>query len=184
VRHIETTMCIPLPRKKDIRYRFDLAGGATMDVGCYAIHELRLLAGAEPEVTAASAKLARPNVDRWMRADFRFADGRTGRMTCALWSVRLVTLSARVSGTDGELRVLNPTGPQLFNRLTVRAKSRTTRERVRGDASYVYQLQAFADAVRDGEPVLTGPEDSVANMAVIDDVYRKAGLPVRGTEGA
>ena len=41
-------MCIPLPLPKDIRYRYDLAGGATMDVGCYAIHLLRFLADAEP----------------------------------------------------------------------------------------------------------------------------------------
>jgi predicted dehydrogenase len=181
VRHIETALCIPLPMKNDIRYRFELAGGATMDVGCYAIHQLRLLAGAEPDVIAASAKLARPYVDRWMQADFRFHDGRTGRMTCALWSARLFNLSARVSGTDGELRAFNLTGPQFYNRLKVTAKSRTSRERVRGDASYVYQLRAFAAAVPEGAPVLTGPADAVANMRVIDEVYRAAGLPVRGT---
>ncbi|HSS10783.1 MAG TPA: hypothetical protein VLL25_12915, partial [Acidimicrobiales bacterium] len=116
----------------------------------------------------------------WMRADFRFADGRTGRMTCALWSARLFRLSAHVSGTEGELRVVNPTGPQYYNRLKVRAKTRTTRERVRGDATYVYQLQAFAAGVLEGQPVLTGPADAVTNMRVIDDVYRAAGLPVRG----
>jgi predicted dehydrogenase len=181
IRHIETVMCIPLPLKDDIRYRYDLAGGATMDTGCYAIHQLRFLAGAEPEVVAASAKLARPNVDRWMQADFRFPDGRTGRMTCALWSARLFDLSVRVSGTDGELRVFNPTGPQYFSSLRVKAKSRTARERVRGDATYVYQLKAFVAACLKGTPVPTGPGDAVANMRVIDEVYRAAGLPVRGT---
>ena len=42
---VETTMCIPLPMFKDIRYRYDLAGGATMDVGSYTVHQLRLLGG-------------------------------------------------------------------------------------------------------------------------------------------
>jgi predicted dehydrogenase len=181
VRHIETAMCIPLPLKNDIRYRYDLAGGATMDLGCYAIHQLRFLAGAEPEVIAATARLARSNVDRWMQADFRFPDGRTGRMTCALWSARLFDLSIRVSGTDGDLHVFNPTGPQFFSRLRVKSKSRVATERVRGDATYVYQLKAFAAACREGTPVPTGPADAVANMAVIDEVYRAAGLPVRGT---
>jgi predicted dehydrogenase len=180
IRHIETVMCIPLPRKNDIRFRYELAGGATMDVGCYAIHQLRFLAGAEPEVIAASAKLERPNVDRWMQADFRFPDGRTGRMTCALWSARLFDLSVRVSGTDGELRVFNPTGPQFFSTLKVKAKSRTARERVHGDATYVYQLRAFVAACLEGKPIPTGPGDAVANMRVIDEVYRAAGLPVRG----
>ena len=39
--------------------------------------------------------------------------------------------------------------------------------------------EAFRDAVLDGRPVLTGPTDSVANMAVIDAVYEAAGLPIR-----
>ncbi len=67
IRHVDTSMCIPLPLPKDIRYRLELAGGATMDTGCYAIHMNRLLAGAEPEVTRATARLAKPGVDRWMR---------------------------------------------------------------------------------------------------------------------
>jgi predicted dehydrogenase len=181
VRHIETAMCIPLPLKNDIRYRYELAGGATMDLGCYAIHQLRFLAGAEPEVIAATAKLARPYVDRWMQADFGFPDGRTGRMTCALWSARVLDLSVRVSGTDGDLHVFNPTGPQFFSRVRVKSKSRAATERVRGEATYVYQLRAFAAACLEGKPMPTGPADAVANMAVIDEVYRAAGLPVRGT---
>jgi hypothetical protein len=32
-----------------------------------------------------------------------------------------------------------------------------------------------------GEPVITTADDAVANMRVIDDVYRAAGLAVRGT---
>ena len=79
IRRIETTMCILLPVPGDIRYQLALAGGATMDVGSYAIHMLRTLAGAEPEVVSAEARLSSPGVDRWMRAELRFGDGRTGR---------------------------------------------------------------------------------------------------------
>jgi predicted dehydrogenase len=51
---------------------------------------------------------------------------------------------------------------------------------VRGPATYDLQLEAFIAAVRDGAPVLTPPEDAVLTMRVIDDVYRRAGLPLRG----
>lgn len=180
VRRIETAMCIPLPKRNDIRYDYDLAGGATMDVGCYAIHQLRFLADSEPTVTAARARLARPRVDRWMQADLAFDDGCTGRITCALWSASLLKLTVRVTGDQGEMTVINPTGPQFFNRVKVKAANGTTTERVAGRPTYEYQLAAFAEAVlRDG-PVLTPPEDSVANMAVIDAVYDAAGLPRRG----
>ncbi|MGI8795171.1 MAG: Gfo/Idh/MocA family protein [Acidimicrobiia bacterium] len=184
VRRLESWMCIPLPLFKDIRYRLDLAGGAVMDVGCYGIHQLRVLAGAEPTVTAARARLRSPQVDRWMQADFEWADGRTGQMTCALWSASLLKVAVRVTGAEGEMRVLNPARPQSFHRLTVRTKAGKRRERVKGDATYTYQLRAFVAAARDGAPVLTPLSDSVANMRVIDDVYRKAGLDPRSPSAA
>ena len=181
VQHIEAHLCIPLLRRGDIRFRLDLAGGATMDVGCYAISIVRHLADAEPEVLQARARLSSPGVDRAMEADFRFPDGRTARITCSLLSAVLLRASARVRGDRGTLSVLNPIGPQIYHRLTVRTPGRTYSERLRGDASYTYQLRAFVAAVRDGTPVPTGPEDAIANMRVIDAVYTKAGLPLRGS---
>jgi predicted dehydrogenase len=165
----------------DIRYRADLAGGATMDVGCYTISLLRYLAGAEPEVVRAEARLASPEIDRWMQADFRFADGRTGRITCSLLSSTLLALRAVVRGESGELRVFNPFAPHFYHRLTVRTPAGTTAERVAGDATYTHQLRAFVDAVRTGTTLPTESAEAVANMAVIDAVYTRAGLRPRGT---
>jgi predicted dehydrogenase len=179
VRHVEATMCIPLPIPGDIRYRWDLAGGAAMDVGCYAINVVRFLAAAEPEVVSADARLSSPRIDRWMTADFRFADGRTGRITCSLFSATLLRVNALVRGGRGEMRVFNPIAPHLYHRLSVRTDA-TTRERVPGDATYTHQLRAFVDAARTRRPPPTDGEDGVANMRVIDAVYEKAGLPRRG----
>jgi predicted dehydrogenase len=180
VQHIETHMCIPLPFPNDIRYRLDLAGGATMDVGCYTISLLRFLAGAEPEVTQAQARLASPGVDRYMTARFRFPDGRTARMTCALFAATLLRVAATVRGDAGELRILNPYAPQFFHRLTVRTKHSTKVERLRSDSTYTHQLRAFVAAVRYGASIPTGPAEAIANMRVIDAVYRAAGLTPRG----
>ena len=180
IRHVEAHFCIPLLKRGDIRYRLDLAGGATMDTGCYAISILRFLAAAEPEVVRATARLSSPGVDRAMEADFRFADGRTGRITCSLLSGTLLRASALVRGDAGQLSVLNPIAPQFFHRLTVRTATGTRTERLRGDATYTYQLRAFVAAVRTGTPVPTGPDDAIANMRVIDAVYSAAGLPLRG----
>jgi predicted dehydrogenase len=180
LQHIETWMCIPLPRFKDIRYRYDLAGGATMDVGAYAVHELRLLGGHEPEVTSARARLQSPNIDRWMQADMRWPGGHTGRMTCALWSSTPLKLAIRATGDRGELRVFNPTNPQSFHRFRVRIDGTKHSEKFPRRPTYTYQLEAFTNAVLRGTPVLTPPADSVQNMRVIDAVYRAAGLPVRG----
>lgn len=181
VRHIETAMCIPLPFPRDIRYRFDLAGGATMDVGAYTVSGVRYLADDEPSVVSARARLASPQIDRWMQADMRFADGRTARVTHSLFSATLVKISARVIGDGGELRVFNPFAPHIYHRMTVIAGGEKRSERVSGDATYTHQLRAFANAIQHGAPTQSDPVDAVANMQVIDAIYEKAGLKPRGT---
>jgi predicted dehydrogenase len=181
IRHIEAHMCMPVPIPGDIRYRYDLAGGATMDMGCYTICILRFLAGAEPEVVRAEALLSSPQVDRAMKADFRFADGRTGHIHCSLFSSTLFRLRAIVRGEDGELSVLNPVVPHLFHRLTLRTAAGTATEKVPGDATYTCQLRAFAAQVRGEERMPTDAAHGVANMRVIDAVYDAAGLKRRGT---
>jgi predicted dehydrogenase len=180
LRYLEASLCFPLPRFSDIRYSYDLGGGATMDAGCYAINWLRMIGPGEPEVLSARAKLHGPDVDRAMAASFRFAGGVLGRMTASLWSGQVLRLDAKAVGDQGVMRVFNYVTPQHFNRLTVAADGYTRRERVSGEPSYTYQLRAFAAAVRHGDPVLTTPEDAVANMTVIDAVYQAAGLSRRG----
>ncbi len=184
LRRVETTMCIPLPLPRDIRYQYDLAGGAVMDVGCYTIHMLRHTTGEEPTVRRAHARLASERVDRWMQADFTLPDGAEARMTCALWSSTLLKLGVLVVGEEGEMRVFNPTGPHMYHRLTVWRRGGRRRERVEGakKATYTYQLEAFRDAVAgDRSRNLTPPADSVATMRVVDAVYDAAGLPRRGS---
>jgi predicted dehydrogenase len=180
IREVRTAMCFPLPMFGDIRYNYDLAGGATMDAGCYAVHCLRLLGPGEPEVTAATAKLRGDKVDRAMVADFRFPGGAKGRIETSMWSRTLLKMGAHVIGERGEMRVFNFATPQFYNRLTVTIDGKKSRQRVRGDATYTYQLRAFADAVRTGAPPLTPAEDAVVTMRLIDDIYRAAGLPLRG----
>jgi predicted dehydrogenase len=183
LRYLEASVCFPLPRFSDIRYSYDLAGGATMDAGCYAINCLRLLGPGEPQVVEARAKLHGPDVDRAMTASFRFPGGASGRIYTSLWSGQLLKIGVKAVGDRGVMRVLNFLAPQVYNKLTVSADGYTRREHVRGEATYTYQLRAFAAAVLRGEPVITTPEDAVATMTVIDAVYRAAGLPLRGARG-
>jgi predicted dehydrogenase len=179
VRDIRARMVIPLLRRNDIRWRLDLAGGALMDVGCYSIHQVRTFAGEEPEVTSAQATCSSPDVDRWATAEFRFADGRTAGITCALLSASFLRLDTRITGTEGDIRVRNPIAPQYFARVTVRRGGAKRSEGTTRDASYLFQLLAFRDAAAGGAPPLTGVADAVGNMRVIDAVYRAARLPVR-----
>lgn len=176
---VEAALCYPLPKFSDIRYNYSLAGGATMDAGCYAVDMVRTFAASTPEVVAAQAKLRDSRVDRAMTAELRFTSGPTGRIRCSMWSAALLQLSAKVVGDRGELCVLNPVTPQFFHRLTVRSADGKRKERFPRRASYAYQLDAFAAAVLRGESVKTTPQEAIENMTVIDAIYRAAGLPLR-----
>ncbi len=179
-RFIETWMYIPLPFPNDIRYRLDLAGGATMDTGCYAIHLARTITGEEPEVLSATAKLASEGVDRAMTAEVRFPSGAKGRVNCSLWSSKVAKIAAHVRLDDGEIRVLNPVVPQFFHGFKWRKNGGAwVKEKFPKKPTYAYQLEAFRDAVVDGKPFITTTADAVKTMKVIDAVYRAAGMQPR-----
>jgi predicted dehydrogenase len=177
--HVHVAMCFPLPKFSDIRYSYPLGGGTSMDC-CYAVHVLRLLGSSEPTVESAKPLLRGADIDRAMEASYSFADGSTGSTSTSMWSRKLLKFSVHVTGTRGEMKVLNFIAPQFYNRITLTVDGKTTHERIRGDATYTYQLRAFLAAIRDGGPVITDPADAVLTMRVIDDIYRKAGLPLRG----
>jgi predicted dehydrogenase len=179
--HVETALCIPLPRFSDIRYQYDLGGGATMDVGTYTVHLARLLGLEEPTVTTARAKLRSPDVDRAMTAELAFPSGHTGRVTCSMWSSDVLKTVVRARGTRGELHVINPTNPHVWHRMRVKVDGVSRTERFSRRPTYEFQLDAFAAAVLRGEPTHTPPADSIANMRVLDAIYVAAGMQPRGT---
>lgn len=182
IRHLEVHFCLPLLLPGNIRYRYDLGGGATMDLGCYAINLIRYLTGSEPTVVRARAHLAAPNVDRLMEADLMLGDNCSARLVCSLLSRTLLSCYVVVRGDEGDLHVTNPFSPHLYHRFVVRHHERRRHERFPAVPTYTYQLQAFVSAVRHGTPVPTHAADAVATMKVIDAIYTKAGLKRRGAE--
>ena len=177
---MEAWFCFPLLPANNVRWDYQLAGGALMDAGCYPIHLLRTLAGAEPEVSSATAKTRRAAVDRLLQAELAFPGGCTGSITASMLSGQVLGAGARVRGTRGTMKVLSPYFPQIGNRVAVRSSTRRAVEHVpRRPSTYASQLRAFTGAILRGEPLLTGPDDAVANMTVIDACYAAAGLPRR-----
>jgi predicted dehydrogenase len=177
----EASVCVPLPRAGDVRYRYDLAGGALMDTGCYALDVVRLLGGEQPTVVSATARTLRADrrVDRAVTAELAFPGGATGGVQASIWSRRVLSITVRVLGGRGTLQVTNFLMPQVFHRLRVRTAGGSRSERVPGEATYTAQLRAFRAAVLDGAPVPTSAREAVATASLIDEVYRAAGLPLR-----
>jgi len=179
LRRVDVILCVLLPKFKANCYNYALGGGAMIEAGSYLANMARTFGGSTPEVVSAQARLQKPQVDRAMTVELQYAGGHTGRLQCALWSGNLFRASAKVVGEDGELHWLSPAAPHVFPRLWVRSANGKRSERFSRRPTYSFQLDAFADSVLRGEPVRTSPEDAIANMSVIDAVYRAAGLPIR-----
>ena len=182
LRHVAGAFCFPLPRKGDIRWSVPLAGGALMDAGCYPVHWVRTVAAAagagEPEVVSAECDDGWGGVDRATRAQLAFPDGpsgATGAITCSMWSWRAAAIWLRIEGSVGVLKARNPLMPPLLGRLSVRTSAGKRVEKPWPGTTYSHQLAAFVAAVRDGVPFPTGVDDAIANMEVIDAIYRAAG---------
>lgn len=175
---VSMQMCFPLLSRKDIRWQWPLAGGALMDC-CYTVSILRFLAAAEPVVLNAQSKLWSEQIDRYTRAELKFSNGVKGEIEASMLSHRLLNMQAHIHGDAGEMRIVNPILPQLYHRLVLTNGHGKRSERVPGVPSYQAQLEAFAQAWRDGAEPLTNVNEMVRNMTVIDTIYRQAGLEPR-----
>ncbi|GIF08229.1 Gfo/Idh/MocA family protein [Actinoplanes siamensis] len=183
LRHAEAVFHLPAPPDDDVRWSLPLAGGATMDLGCYCLHALRGLApwaGGEPAVVAARAEIraGRPGVDERLSADLRYPSGATGTIRCDMAAtVRRAVF--RLVGTAGTITATEFVKPQVDDRVVVEIGGARRVEHLGRRSTYAYQLAAFTAAIRHGAPVPTGADDAVATMRLIDDCYRGAGLPLR-----
>ena len=178
--HVEGSFSVPLP-PDNIRFDWNLAGGATMDLGCYPLHMIRYFSGMTPRVVAAKAQMGRANIDVAMEADLELAPGVTARMTCSMAADAKLGASFLARGDGGELNVVNPVGPHWGHPLTVTTPSGTTNETVAGDTTYAHQLRALVKALQgDRSAFPTDGHDGIIGMRIIDEIYRAAGLPPRG----
>ena len=165
---------------KNIRFDWDLAGGVTMDLGCYLLNMIHYFSGCRPRVRKAAALVGPPNIDVTMEAILELEDGATARMSCSMAPDATAEARFAAKGERGELLVTNPVAPHHGHQLTIKTGDTVRRETVEGLTTYTYQLRAFLAAVRGEQPIATAGSDGILNMRLIDEVYHAAGMPPRG----
>lgn len=178
--HVEGHFSVPIP-ETNIRFDWSLAGGATMDLGCYPLHMIRYFSGLTPRVISAKAETGPKNIDIAMDVDLELGGGATAKMTCAMKKDSVINATFMARGERGEIRVINPIAPQRGHQLIVKTGAGEKTETVPGDTTFTHQLRAFVKAVRGEAKFPTDGAEGIINMRVIDDVYRAAGLPPRAT---
>jgi predicted dehydrogenase len=166
---------------RNIRNIADAGGGALMDIGCYCINLSRMLFGAEPErVEAAIVRDPDQEIDVLTSALLVFPGGGTATFTCSTRSE--TDQRVHVYGTEGHISVgipfnIPPDRPtHVFVTHGGEPPVAPDVERFTFETAdpYGVEADAFADAVLDGVPLPTPPEDAVANMRVIERVFEAA----------
>ena len=191
VRHIQCWTSFVIGNEDDIRYDYDLGGGALMDGGCYAIDCLRLLGPGEPEVTAALADpylrvpgrgpdRAGAAADRAMAVQLAFPGDATAWFESAFTLDGEFRADVHVSCQHGHVWLRDFIRAHWGHLVAVRDGSVLADERGSGDTTYTEQLRAFAAAIAGAGEVPTSAEHAVTTMRLIDDAYRAAGLLPRG----
>jgi predicted dehydrogenase len=185
IREAEATFQIPgqFITPGNIRLDYRLGGGALMDAGCYPLRALRGFLGEVVEVREAQAETspADRQVDMAMRATLGFANGQVGRLHASFLAKDKPDVRVSIRGARGALDITSLYVPQWGGALRLEWGKRVYTEQADPTPSYFFQLKELVRCIRDGAPVLTSVDDGVRNMAAIDAIYRKAGLPPRGS---
>ncbi|KMS76245.1 oxidoreductase [Streptomyces viridochromogenes] len=187
LQRVETLVAIPAPGDTDPRWSLPLAGGAVMDLGCYGLHAVRMLApwaGGAPRLVSARGgeRAGAPGVDEWLDAELEFPSGATASARCHMAYDEL-EMSCRIVGSAGEAFAPNFVLPHLDDRVVVRTADGERTERLGTRSSYTYQLEALAAHIRRDAPLPLDADDALATMLLIDESYRAAGFEPRPRTG-
>ena len=156
----------------DFRLDYQLGGGAGLDIGCYAAACLLYVAGENGEVTRARRRLAKPQVDRWIRAELRLSSGAHAVCECGFRGWYRRRLGVRVECERGFID-WDPAG------LAYRHDGVVVKEPIQEIWTYQRQLDAFARRCRGESSYGPTPEDSVAGARLVDAMYTASGLALR-----
>lgn len=177
IRRIKARFDVRIPYSpSEFRHVPMLGGGALMDLGCYPVHWARTLLGSEPRVVQAECVRSEAGVDVATRAALRFPDGVTAEISTAMDETAAEKHHARVviEGDKGRLTLENPIAPHNGNKIMLESNGSSHSESISGESTYYYQLQHFIAAVSGSEVPLTGGDDAVGNMQLIDNIYAAA----------
>jgi predicted dehydrogenase len=173
---VKTTFTFPLHDLSNVRALPELDGGALMDVGCYCVSGIRLLAG-EPEHVRGEQVTGTTGIDMAFHGTLRCAEDVVGQFEASFRSPQRQSLEA--VGEDGVLVVEAPWRLDWGGSVTLRRGGETEVVEVEDADAYTRELENLADAVEGRVPALLGRADAVAQARVIDALYRSASSGTR-----
>jgi D-xylose 1-dehydrogenase (NADP+, D-xylono-1,5-lactone-forming) len=170
LRIIRSAFSYSLYDVENIRLRADVEGGSLMDVGCYCVSGLRLLAG-EPESVFGQAYVGSTGTDWVFAGTMRFPGDVFGQFDCGTALPDRDELE--VIGSEGSLFLDDPWHcwkPVI----ELRRDGEVERIELDPTDSYRLELENLSDAIRGEAPLLLGREDAVAQARALEALHRSA----------
>lgn len=158
----------------NIRNRLETGGGALYDIGCYAVSSARWLAGAEPaRVISLVERDPTFRTDSLSSGILDFGSGAC-RATFTVSTRAFPVQRVEVTGDKGSLAIILPFNayPDVPLALEVSTSLGTRRVEAGPSDQYAQMFRAFSLAIRQGKPAPTPVSDALANMAVLDALFR------------
>ncbi len=155
----------------DTRNRADLDGGGMMDVGCYCLSGIRLVASAEPERVSAEQRVGPSGVDLAMTVTMRMTNGVLGLFDCGFSSPFRDQME--VLGVEGSLWIDDP---WLNGNPGIELRRPDGVEHITIDHADPYrcELENVSDAITGTTDLRVGPDDAIAQARAIEAIYRSA----------
>jgi len=174
--HARAALSFTMPGTQNIRLDPALHGGALMDVGCYAINALRMVAG-EPGRVSGLASTGPTGVDLRFTAFMQCPRGITATFNCGLDLAAQSSLE--IIGTKGTLRAdwpyFRPFFPHLDPpKIEVRTGLQSRTLPLTDANPYVLQADNFSGAIRGNETPLLGRLDASGQALVVSALRRSA----------
>ena len=159
------------PGEANVRWSGELEGGALMDVGCYCLSALRLLAG-EPERVSAELVEGGEGVDGRFAGLLRFPGDVLGSFDCGMDVPRRAGLE--IVGETGTITSADPwhgAAPQIR---ILRPDAEPEDVPVEAANPYRLEVEDVSRAIRDGGAPRLGRDDAVGQARAIEALYRAA----------
>lgn len=157
----------------NIRAKPELGGGATWDVGCYAVNVSRWMFGREP-ISAYAQATMKDGVDFSVAAALDFGDGCRAVLDYGLDYGRRSFYE--IIGTKGTISVENMwQEPDLPATVYLRNDRGLTAEEFPPMNHFQLEAEAFSQAVLDGKPAPYPLSDSAANSRVCAALLQSIG---------
>jgi predicted dehydrogenase len=180
VRLVSSVFTYFLKDPANVRNQADIGGGGLYDIGCYPIVVARYLYGCEPfRVTAVVDRDPDFKTDRLTSAIAEFPGGRHLVFGCA---TQLVPRQhVQILGTKARAEVMIPFNapPNQPTILRIDDGTDLTGANIKAETipacdQYTLQGEAFSAAIRGGPALEFDLADAIANMRVIDAMFRAA----------